>query len=180
MTTKYVPPHRRNSLSSPTSDATKDHVEIKEEGEITPFNQPKSGSDVWPFRQSFTRTKRRANSSAPSFNTLTDQEISGRNLSSVLSSIVIPEAVDPVIVDSPINAKIVYSLAYGLSDMRKEANRRELDSWSQHYEKELFNMYTRFIDPELEVPYHKFVEAAHKCTETRYDSKLLKRIRPLV
>jgi len=196
MTTKYVPPHKRNQ----SPDSHQDKHEDKHYSKV---------EDTRP------QNKRRDLSQASKLNTLVDTHVQPVQVHDIVE---IPKCVDPPIVQFPLKCEIlaqkplvrdklysthtisekndpksdfahqlglsgshecVIELAEKIYDMRMEVSNKEFVDWADYYESELLNMYNTCADPRLDISYSKFVEAAYKCSTTRYDPKKFKQTRPL-
>jgi len=57
---------------------------------------------------------------------------------------------------------------------------KELSEWSEYYFEDLKTMYNACVDSDLDLSYSKFVELAFKCSQSNFDSRKLKYLRPLI
>ena len=67
-----------------------------------------------------------------------------------------------------------------LSNLRVKEKQEEKKRWTDHYEKELSDMYEACVDQKLGISFDDFVQTAYECTNSEYDKKSYKRIYPLL
>jgi len=130
--------------------------------------------------------KRREFLPGPTFNTLT--EMSPRSSSTVIKTIEIPSSVDPPIVNKPpfnewrpswSELNTIKTIAETKVRSIKEQERNEFQQWRIHYQCELNEMYNIYVKNNLAMTYDQFIQIAYECSETVFNLKKLKHVRPL-
>lgn len=80
----------------------------------------------------------------------------------------------------PYEIKLINKLSRIRNNYARKEEKDNFYEWLNHYGTDLEQMYNTCVDRNLPITYNEFVKLAYRCTETEFETKKLKHIRPLI
>lgn len=200
MDEKYIPPHQRSNIyiskCNITGSENQEQIDNKFNNTMPKFNIVESNKSSGVIKY----LGNPGGHQDTNFNykpIVSEEENKSNEETSInnLSRVIIPETIKPKIISNNIifvdKDKIIHDFNTPVGSnqenknyinfhMKNELTNKEFINWSNHYDKDLQDMYNTCVTKDLHFPYEEFIRLAYICTQPCYNNKKFRKQRPLI